>query len=55
MESYTDVSYLIQNFVNKIHPKLWNDCRFYLIDDFCYKVNQNRAILATLDSLLDYN
>ena len=53
METYTDfgVSYLIQTFVNKINTKLWNDCRVYLTGDFYYKVDQNRAILATLDSL----
>ena len=56
METYTDfgVSYLIQNFVNKINIKLWNDCQVYLTDDFHYKVDQNRVILATLDSLLDH-
>ena len=55
METYTDfgVSYL-QTFVNKINTKLWNDCRVYLTDDFYYKVDQNRAILAILDSLLDH-
>ena len=56
METYTDfgVSYLIQTFVNKINTKLWNDCRVYLTDDFYYKVEQNTAILATVDSLLDH-
>ena len=56
METYTNfgVSYLIQSFVNKINIELWNDCRVYLTDDFYYKVGQNRAILAKLDSLLDY-
>ena len=56
METYTDcrVSYLIQTFVNKINTKLWNDCRVYLKDDFYNKVDQNRAILAALDSLLDH-
>ena len=57
METCTDfnVSYLFQTFVNKIDTKLWNDCRVYLTDDFYCKVDQNRAILATLDSLLDHN
>ena len=56
METYTDfgVSYLIQTFVNKINKKLWNDCWVYLTDDFYYKLDQNRAILATLDFLLDH-
>ena len=56
METYTNfgVSYLIQSFVNKINIELWNDCRVYLTDDFYYKVGQNRAILAKLDSLLDH-
>ena len=56
METYTDfgVSYLVQTFVNKITEKLWNDCLVYLADDFYYKVDQNRAILANLDSLLDH-
>ena len=55
METYIDfrVSYVIQTFVNKINTKLWNDCQVYLTDDFYYKVDQNRAILAPLDSLLD--
>ena len=55
METYTDfgVSYL-QTFINKISTKLWNDCRVNLTDDFYYKVDQNRAILAILDSLLDH-
>ena len=44
------VSYLIQTFVNEINTKLWNDCRVYSTDDFYYKVDQNRAILATCDS-----
>ena len=54
METYTDfvVAYLIQSFVSKINTKLWNDCRAYFTDDFYYKVVQNRAILATLGSLL---
>ena len=46
------VSYLIQTFVNKIYTQLWDNCRVYLTDDFYYKVRKNRAILATLDSLL---
>ena len=56
METYTDfgVFYFIQTFVNKINTKLWNDYRVYLTDDFYYKVDQNIAILATLDSLLDH-
>ena len=56
METYTDfgVSYLTQTFVNKINAKLWNDCRVYLTYDFYYKLDQSRATLATLDSLLDY-
>ena len=56
METYTyfAVSCLIPTFVSKINTKLWNDCRVYLTDDFYYKVDQNRAILATLDSLLDH-
>ena len=56
METYTNfgVSYLIQSFVNKINIELWNDCWVYLTDDFYYKVGQNRAILAKLDSLLDH-
>ena len=56
METYTDfgVSYLIQSFVSKANRKLWNDCWVYLTDDFYYKVEQNRAILATHDSLLDH-
>ena len=56
MQTYTNfgVSYLIQSFVNKINTELWNDCRVYLTDDFYYKVGQNRAILAKLDSLLDH-
>ena len=56
METCTDfgVSYLIQAFVNKINTKLWNDCRVYLTHDFFYKVGQNRAILATVDSLWDH-
>ena len=54
METYTDfvVAYLIQSFVSKINTKLWNDCRAYFTDDIYYKVVQNRAILATLGSLL---
>ena len=47
--------YLIQTFVNKINTKLWNDCRVYLTDNFFYKVDQNKAILVTLDSLLDHD
>ena len=56
METYIDfgVSYLIQTFVSNINTKLWNDCIVYLTDDFYYKVDQNRDILATLDSLLDH-
>ena len=52
METYIGlgVSHLIQTFVNKINC----DCRVYLTDDSYYKVDQNRAILATLDSLLDH-
>ena len=45
---------LIQAFVNKINTKLWNDSRVCLTDDFYYKVDQNRALLATLNSLLDH-
>ena len=54
METYTDfgVCYLIQTFVNKINTKLWNDCRVYFTDDFYCKVDQNRAILVTIDSLI---
>ena len=54
METCTDfgVSYLIQTSVNKTNPKLWNDFRVYLTDDLYHKVDQNRAILVTLDSLL---
>ena len=44
----------IQSFVNKVNTEFWNDCRVYLTDGFYYKVNQNRAILATHDSLLDH-
>ena len=53
METYTDfrVSYLIQTFVNKVNAKLWHDCWVYLAEDFYYKLDQNQAILATLDSL----
>ena len=56
METYTDfgVSYFIQTSVSKVNTKLWNDCRVHLTDDFYYKVDQNRAILATLGSLLDH-
>ena len=56
METYRDfrVSHLIQNFVNKTNIKLWNDCQVYLTDDFHYKVDQNRVILATFHSLLDH-
>ena len=56
MVTYTDfgVSYLILTFVNKIKKKLWNDCRVYLTDDFHHRVDQNGAILAILDSLLDH-
>ena len=56
MVTYTDfgVSYLILTFVNKINKKLWNDYRVYLTDDFHHRVDQNRAILAILDSLLDH-
>ena len=52
---YTDfgVSYFIQTFVNKINTTLWNGCWVCLTNDFYYKADQNRAILATLDSLLD--
>ena len=42
------VSYLILTFVNKINTKLKNDSRVYLIDDFYYKVDQNRTTLAIL-------
>ena len=45
-------SYLIQPFVNKTNPKLWNDYRVYLTEDFYHKVDQNRAILVTLNPLL---
>ena len=60
METHTDfrVSYLIQTFVNKINTKLWNDCQVHLTNDFYYKVDQYRAILATLSSLFltnDFN
>ena len=44
-------TYLIQTFVNKINKKLWNDSCVYLTDNFHYKVDKNRAILATIDSL----
>ena len=56
MGTYTDfgVSYLIQTCVNAINTKLRNDYRVYLTDDFYYKVDQNRAILARHDSLLDH-
>ena len=56
MVTYTDfgVSYLILTFVNKINKKLWNDCRVYLTDDFHHRVDQNGAISAILDSLLDH-
>ena len=56
METYTGfgVFYLIQTFVNKIKTKLWNDCPVYLIDNFYYKFDQNKAILATLDTVLDH-
>ena len=49
METYIDfgVSYLIQIFVNKINTKLSNDVLFF-------KVDQNRATLPTLDTLLDH-
>ena len=53
METYTDFrfSYLIQIFVIEINTKLRNNFRVYLTGNFYYKVDQNRAILATLDSL----
>ena len=57
METYTDfeVSYPIQTSVNEINKKIWIDCKVYLTDDFYYKVDQNRTILDTLDSLLDHS
>ena len=48
-----EVSCLIQTFLNKTITKLLNDCRVYLTDVFYDKVGQNRAILTTLDFLLD--
>ena len=54
METYTDsgVSYLIQTFVNKKKTELRNNCQVYLTNDFYLKVDVNRAISATFDSLL---
>ena len=56
METYTDsgVSYLIQTFVNKKKTELRNNCQVYLTNDFYHKVDVNRAISATFDSLLDH-
>ena len=51
---YWYISFLIQTFINKINTKLGNDCRVYLTDDFYYKFDEKRAILATLESLLDH-
>ena len=45
------INEIIQTFVNKINAKLWNEV---LTDNFYYKVDHNRAILATLDSLLGH-
>ena len=38
----------------KTNTKLWNDCQVYSTDDFYNKIDQNRSILATLDSFLNH-
>ena len=52
METYTEFAFLFKLW--QINTKLWNDSRVYLTDDLYYKIDQNREILASVNSVLDH-